>query len=546
MANPYASYQQHVSVTPQSRPIPGREHEMLANNAGGFGFVLDDWTRLHRFLILGSDGGTYYVGESELTVQNAQCVLRCIAVDGPRVVREAHEVNVSNRAPKVDQQLFAMALALKHGDHATRSLAERLLPDILRTGTHVLRFAAMLDSLGGWNRTKRRVIARWFEERDPDGLAYQVLKYRQRDGWSMRDLLRVAHPAATSHAKRAVYDWLCDRPTEGPAFIRDYTLMNSSEGSPVQKALLGIKWGLPRESLPSEALADPAVWRALLPQTPPHALLRNLGVLTANGTITNGSPDAKLVCDALTDAKRLRVARVHPFAVLLATLVYKQGRGVRGGKTWTPIPSVLSALEDAYDACFANIEPTGKRILVAVDVSGSMSRATCVGTPIAASSAAAAMAITLARAEPNAVVVRFDTAVRDVMPVTRRTGIASIERATGGGTDCASPILWASGKPHVDRFAFHSDRPSSVLGSHRQRFDAFVFLTDAETWAGQIHANQALEAYRRKFGINSKLVCCAMAANHANIVDPRDPRQLGCAGLDANLPSIVAEFIRGR
>ena len=43
-------YEQHAlgattkaskAVTPQSKPIPGREAEMSANNAGGFTFVLD-------------------------------------------------------------------------------------------------------------------------------------------------------------------------------------------------------------------------------------------------------------------------------------------------------------------------------------------------------------------------------------------------------------------------------------------------------------------------------------------------------------------------
>lgn len=548
MANPYASYAVGLGVTTQSRPIPGREADMRRNDAGGYGFVPDDWELLHRFLILGSEGGTYYVSEQELTERNATVALRCIKADGIRAVRMAHEVNVNNRAPRVAQQLFLVALALKHGGELTKHEAERLLPDMLRTGTHALNFAAMLDSLGGWNRTKRRVIARWFAQ-DSDRLAYQVLKYRQRDGWSMRDLLRVAHPKAASDAHRALFESMCDRQPDWshlPVVIQNYMAMQGFD-TPVGQAMYGIEHGLPREALPSEALADRDVWRALLPHTPPHALLRNLGVLTANGMLTNGGEDTALVCAKLADAAALRKARVHPFAVLLATLVYKQGRGVLGSKTWVPVPAVLSALEDAYDAAFNTVEPTGKRILVCVDVSGSMSSARCIGTPIAASSAAAALAITLARCEPNAVVVRFDTAVRDVMPVTRRTGIASIERATGGGTDCSGPILWAAGKAHQEQGWSLGRRAERALqGTGRQEFDAFVFLTDSETWAGQQHAQQALEAYRRSGSPKARIVCCAMAVNHASIVDPKDPLALGCAGLDANLPSIVASFIGGK
>jgi 60 kDa SS-A/Ro ribonucleoprotein len=58
MAKAYLNY---GSKGGQARPISGREKEMLPNNAGGYGFQLDDWERLERFLILGSESGTYYV-----------------------------------------------------------------------------------------------------------------------------------------------------------------------------------------------------------------------------------------------------------------------------------------------------------------------------------------------------------------------------------------------------------------------------------------------------------------------------------------------------
>src|SRR4051812_35863032 len=61
--------------TPQSEPIPGSA--MVPDSAGGHAFAVDDWTRLERFLILGSEGGSYYATERALTVENAQAVVRC-------------------------------------------------------------------------------------------------------------------------------------------------------------------------------------------------------------------------------------------------------------------------------------------------------------------------------------------------------------------------------------------------------------------------------------------------------------------------------------
>jgi hypothetical protein len=42
------------SRTPQTRPIPNT----VPNSAGGYAFAIDDWARLDRFLVLGSEGGS--------------------------------------------------------------------------------------------------------------------------------------------------------------------------------------------------------------------------------------------------------------------------------------------------------------------------------------------------------------------------------------------------------------------------------------------------------------------------------------------------------
>ncbi len=528
MARAYTTYAPGTTRTPQSRPIPGREAEMTPNNAGGVGFTLSDWDRLWRFLVLGSEDGTYYVSERKLTEQNASVVVRCLKVDGPRVVELARDVNVNNRAPKVDQQLFVLALAIRHGDAATKAAATAAAPAMLRTGTHLLHLVAMLKSLGGWNRSKLRVVKRWFAE-DANHVAFQVLKYQNRDGWSQRDVLRVAHPKPLTAAHDQVMAWVTgklgslDKPfsPDLPEILKSYVLMLSSDAPVLDRALAGLAEGLPREALPTEVLQTPAMQRALLPSLPLHALLRNLGNLSAPGVLRD--EDAKLIADKLSDSSALHRARIHPFAVLLATLVYREGHGVRGKKTWQPLPQILSALEDAYDLTFTAVEPTGKRILVGIDVSGSMS-APCVGTPVPAATAAAAMALTLARLEPHATVVQFDTRVVKKLTITRRTGIAGLEAHSGGGTNVAAPVEWALAEKNV--------------------YDAIIILTDNETWAGSRHPTEALSSYRREFNRSAKLVCCSMASNAASVVDPTDPLQLGTAGLDANLPTIAAEFIR--
>src|SRR6266550_8600616 len=90
--------------TPQSEPIAGT----VANSAGGYAFPVDDWVRLDRFLILGSEGGSYYAGERALTRDSAEAVLRCIKADGPRAVARIREISRSGRAPRNDPAIFAL------------------------------------------------------------------------------------------------------------------------------------------------------------------------------------------------------------------------------------------------------------------------------------------------------------------------------------------------------------------------------------------------------------------------------------------------------
>lgn len=55
-------------VTPQSQPIPGSNQ--VPNSGGGYAWEVNDWTRLDRFLILGAEGGTYYLAERDLDLSS--------------------------------------------------------------------------------------------------------------------------------------------------------------------------------------------------------------------------------------------------------------------------------------------------------------------------------------------------------------------------------------------------------------------------------------------------------------------------------------------
>src|SRR5262249_8424903 len=108
-------------ATPQSQPIPGSTQ--VRNSGGGYSWAVDDWTRLDRFLILGAEGGTYYIAERDLVKQNHDAILRCIKQDGVRAVNRIVEISDAGRVPKNDPAIFALALVVTHGDPPAKAHA---------------------------------------------------------------------------------------------------------------------------------------------------------------------------------------------------------------------------------------------------------------------------------------------------------------------------------------------------------------------------------------------------------------------------------------
>ena len=193
-------------ATPQREPIPGSTQ--IANSAGGFAWQIDDWARLDRFLILGSEGGAFYITERALTIDSAEAVRRCIAADGVRTVDRIVAISDAGRAARNDPAIFALAMAAKLGDETTRRAAFAALPKVCRIGTHLMHFADYAQAFGGWGRGMRKAVGAWFNAKPAADLAYQLAKYQSRDGWSNRDLLRLAHPRAASPSHDRLFAWV--------------------------------------------------------------------------------------------------------------------------------------------------------------------------------------------------------------------------------------------------------------------------------------------------------------------------------------------------
>jgi 60 kDa SS-A/Ro ribonucleoprotein len=511
---------------PQGAPLDRRQ---VKNNAGGYVYQIDDWARLDRFLVLGSDAPTYYQRARDLTRENAACVDRCYGDDPARTVARIVDISEAGRAPKNDAAIFALAIGVAHKDLAVRRAALAVLPRVCRTSTHLFQFVAAAHALGrGWGRALKRAVGDWYDNKTVDQLAWQMIKYRSREGYDHKRLLETSHAPGTAPDRAALYKWAKGKDHDAevlPGLVKVH-LAAMQTTDPRTLVDLIAAHGLPWEAVPTEATKDPALWKAMLPSMGLTAMIRNLGAMTSYGALRPLEREVEMVVRRLTDPAGLRKARIHPFSVLMAHAVYRAGKGVKGGLAWDPVGAIVDALDDAFYLAFHAVEATGKRTMVCVDVSGSMS-SPLMGSPLSVCEGAAALAMTTIRTEPNWHVMAFADGLRP-LPLNARMRLTDVLQHTRnvnfGGTDCSLPTLHAL------------EKGLSV--------DVFVVLTDNETWAGKVHPSVALRDYRRKTGIPAKLIVAGMTSTGFSIADPDDGGMLDIVGFDSAAPAVMADFAR--
>ncbi|KAJ3299170.1 60 kDa SS-A/Ro ribonucleoprotein, partial [Blyttiomyces sp. JEL0837] len=241
-----------ITATPQSNPIPGKESIMTPNISGGHTFTVTPKTHLLRFLILGSESGSYYATEQQLTMNNVVNIIKMIQSDeGITVVKTVVEVSEAGRAAKQDMGIFVLALCIKMGDEGTRKAAYDAVGKVCRIPTtlfQLISFTSMLKGTGpsvdvdggegkefkndegvetddntlskrkirkspplrgkGCGRGMKKAIANWYNDKELGNLVYLVTKYKNRQTWTHADVLRVAHIAPKTRGHDLVFKYL--------------------------------------------------------------------------------------------------------------------------------------------------------------------------------------------------------------------------------------------------------------------------------------------------------------------------------------------------
>ncbi|KAI0223402.1 hypothetical protein LSAT2_025389 [Lamellibrachia satsuma] len=514
--------------------------------------------RLERFLCLGKDSGIYRC-RTDLTTLNyskseVQIIEAALRLDygGSCVMNAIRRCTQHAHAAVRNPALFALAVCARRGDPETKTMAYEALRDVCLIPTDFFYFVSQHMRVGagdnsdakGWGRAARRALSRWYLD-NPNALnlARHVTKYPRRHRWHHRDVLKVAH--TKSPVQNAPLSFIL-------AYIRHglrcaehrfrHQTVAVTDVAAYLNAVRDVKSGLlteaelvttiqthrlNREHLLSDSYNSPEVWRALLPHMPMMAMIRNLGKMTSLDILGSGTQEAARVISKLSDSDQLRQSRVHPFNLLLALRAYESGHGEKGKLTWDPNSQIVDELELAFNQSFCFTEPTGQRLLLAVDVS--MSDEECQIDP---HTAAAVLAMHIARSEREFEIVYFTDEIRslNINATMRLSDVMKLmtsptDPAQCQACDCAKPIKWAIEKD--------------------KNFDVFIIFTSCRTITGRTYPVEALRDYRQRPNADrTKLVVVSMVSNSCSIVDVTDHLILNVVGFDSSGLEIINNFIR--
>jgi 60 kDa SS-A/Ro ribonucleoprotein len=591
-------------TTPQTQPAG---NATVPNAAGGHGFAVDDLVQLKRFLVLGVTGGTYYTSGPDLARQSADVVTRMARSDARTLVDTIVEVSLAGRAPKQNPAIFALALAAAEADEAGRVYALQALPKVCRTTTHLNIFATYVEQFRGWGRGLRRYIGAWYNAKDIDKLTYQLLKYRQREGWRHADLLALSHPQPDDQVRDNLYRYVVDTMADGgprdrrrinlisrthrdraagvqvltpeaagtlDARLRTKRPRNVNGGQPLADFIAG----LDHRPLPANTYSVPE-WSServgVLPDlVGAYEQVQNASAQDAAALIDMYDLSWEMLPDRLINQQvvwEAMLAKGVPPTALIKQLPRLTRLGLTTGDTGR---TIVGQLTDVQRLKWGRVHPINLLVAQRTYASGRSARgdSTWPPTPNVIDALHDGFYLSFDAVEPAGKRTLNAVDVSSSMSFNAAGGLPLKALEVAG----ALALVMGSTEPEVIHIGFNisawplsiskrqrlddvltymrhqpnggTDCAAPILWAlqNRQVVDTFTLLTDEESWAGSQHPFQALRLYRERMNPNAKMVAVSMTPKGYSIIDPQDAGCCHVVGMDTNVPQMITDFSAGR
>ncbi|MAE20550.1 RNA-binding protein [Candidatus Poribacteria bacterium] len=416
------------------------------NAAGGKAYELEAKEALAKFAVTNTFGGTFYAsGHDQLTALKA---LVDTVSDNAFIAKLA--VYSRRKGHMKDMPAYLLAVL------ATRDLDlfKQVFWHVADNAKMVKNFVQIVRSGVTGRRSlgtvPKKLVRAWLRNRNGN----QLVNDNVGGEPSLRDILRMVHVRPVDDAQSAMFGYILGKDVDMallPASLQHLKAFHAGETEEMPNVAFQLLTGRELSS---------AQWTQIARQAPWQMTRMNLNTFLRHG-VFDSRDMVDLVAARLRDAAAIRKSRVMPYQLLAA---YKN-------VDMAMPDAIIDALHDAMEiACEQVPAYEGKKLVIAVDVSGSMdnpvtghrgtatSKVTCVDV-------AGLMASALLRKNPDAVVVPFENKIVKLRLDHRDTVMTNSQRlsdARGGGTNCGMAM--------------------EHIAAHHGDADVVIFISDNESW----------------------------------------------------------------
>ena len=425
------------------------------NEAGGLAYSRSPEAALALYAATGCLNGTFY---ADAETQLDTVLALCAKVDPAFVAKTA--VYARRTAFMKDMPALLLASVSLRDREAFALAFPRVIDNgrMLRNLVQILRSGRVgRKSLGS---LPKRLVREWLQRASTE----QIVQAAIGNAPSLADVIKMVHPKPADAEREALYAWVLGKPYDEAKLPDTLRAYEAFKRAPHSAALPDLPFQY-YTSLPLTIRH----WRALARRASWQTLRQNLNTFARHDVFKDQAVVYDVVAK-LTDAEAIRRARAFPYQLMSAY-------NATAGQSEQDVPSAIrEALQDAMEIATRNVPKIEGDVVMAVDVSGSMSSPVTgyrqgATSKVRCVDVAALIAACLLRANPQARVLPFDTEVRKVRPNPRDTVMTQageLAKLCGGGTRVSAPLR--------------------QLNAERAKVDLLVLVSDNESWADTRHA----------------------------------------------------------
>jgi 60 kDa SS-A/Ro ribonucleoprotein len=507
------------------------KNKLISNQAGGRAFQLDHRQALAQLAATGTLNHTFY--------QNAQAQLEQVLaltqnIDATFIAKTAVYTRKNNHMKDMPVLLLAILSQLE------QNLFKAVFPLVIDNGKQLRNFVQIMRS-GAIQRKSlgslpKKMINQWLINASDN----QLLSANIGNQPSLADVLKMTHPKPKDANQDAFFAYILGKKYE-------------LEQLPTKvQALEKFRQGLTQDApdLPMQLLTNLSLsaqqWAEIAKNGGWQMLRMNLNTFARHSVFQIEGMD-NVIANKLQDQDMIRKSRVLPYQLMA---------------TWAAlddaVPQIVrQALEQVMQAALENVPRLTGRVVVAVDVSGSMaspvtgyrkgatSKLRCVDV-------ASLFACALKQVNPEIEIMPFDTQLHSLNIVQHESDVNLLGRLKqvfsgnktrsifevakqfaalgGGGTNCSIPL--------------------KRLNRDQTAVDLMIYFSDNESWADQLrtqHKTGMLYEWDilKKRCPHAKLVCVDLQPyTHTQVPERIDTINIG--GFSDEVFRLIDLFAQGK